>query len=106
MLGVLAGDLGQHVPHGHAALNQLQDLLGLQLLFRPRLAECAGDSLQPLHAAAQLLRLVLDRLQRSVHRVEPVGLQQRERIGNVRQLQRRFLGEALDPGGSLFTTGH
>ncbi|MCY1536046.1 hypothetical protein D9M68_714830 [compost metagenome] len=82
----------------------MQDLFGLQLLLRPGLAKGGGDAVQALHAAAELLGLVGDGLQGAAHRVEPEGLQQGEGLGHVRHLQRRVLGELLDPGGSLLAT--
>ena len=66
---VLAGDFFQHAPHGHAALNQLQNLFGLQLLFAVSLTKCRGNALQALHTTAKLLVLIDDGLKAAIHRV-------------------------------------
>ena len=104
--GVFAGDLLQQLPHRHPALDQLQALLPLQLLLGPRLAKRQGDPLHLFEAAAELEGLIDHALHGAVHGVDAKRLEAHEHLCHLIELQRGVLGEALDPGRSLFATGN
>ncbi|MNS18392.1 hypothetical protein D3C72_500830 [compost metagenome] len=99
--GVLAGDLLQQLPHRYPALDKLQDLLPLQFLLGPGLAEGQGDALHLLKSAAQFERLIDDALHGAIHGVDAKGFQTHEDLGHLVKLQRGVLGKVLDPGAGL-----
>ncbi len=95
---ILASHLLQHLPDRYAPLNQLQDLLTLQLLLGPSLAERQGDTLHLFKTAAQLERLIDNALHGPRHGVDAERLEAHEHLGDFTELQGGILGKVLDPG--------